>query len=93
MQRQPHDDHFTSYPRPAARRKMITHEAQDLPRRRLTCSCCGSDAGRWAQHWNRDTGYGICPKCVEWLRTRYEPDEMIRLYGTPGINHEEPTTT
>lgn len=29
----------------------------------LRCGCCGGSAiGR--QHWNHDTGYGLCAKCV-----------------------------
>lgn len=39
-------------------------------KRYLRCSCCGSDAGRWLQWSNMDTGYGICRKCVDWLVLR-----------------------
>jgi hypothetical protein len=54
---------------------------------RLTCCCCGDDAGQWKQHWNRDTGYGICTDCVVWLRSRgtSEP-EILDLYGVEGVN-------
>lgn len=32
--------------------------------RNLTCCVCSDPAGRWAQHWNRDTGWGICTRCA-----------------------------
>lgn len=55
--------------------------------RQLTCCCCGSDAGRWQQHWNRDTGYGVCAKCVDWVRSRGESeDEIASNYGKEGVN-------
>lgn len=56
--------------------------------RHLTCCVCGDYAGRWHQHWNRDTGYGICRKCVDWLIKRGESaDEILDLYGREGINY------
>lgn len=57
--------------------------------RHLKCSCCGGDAGRFAQWPNRDTGYGICPRCVTWaLDERQEsPEEFRRNYGIAGIHH------
>ena len=52
-----------------------------------TCAVCGSDAGRWQQHSNRDTGYGICVKCVAWLRGRgMDEAELANLYGTESVN-------
>lgn len=56
--------------------------------RRLTCAVCGEYAGRFAQHSNRDTGFGICARCVAWLRgPRAMPeDELQRLYGIEGVN-------
>jgi len=52
-----------------------------------TCSSCGGHAGRWHQHSNRDTGYGMCFACIEWLRGRgTTEDEIKRLYGTEGVN-------
>lgn len=59
----------------------------------LTCCVCGDSAGKFKQHPNRDTGYGVCLKCVLWLtETRHVgPEEMKRNYGTAGINYESPT--
>jgi hypothetical protein len=55
--------------------------------RLLTCCVCGSDAGRWEQHWNRDLGYGVCAKCVAWLRSRGETEkEIADLYGKEGVH-------
>lgn len=54
---------------------------------RLTCCCCGDDAGRFAQHSNRDTGYGVCARCIAWLRGRgVDETEIKRNYGAEGVN-------
>lgn len=54
----------------------------------LECCVCGNGAGRWQQHWNRDTGYGICADCVQWLRAtgRATEEEIKDLYGVEGVN-------
>lgn len=54
--------------------------------RRLTCCCCGNDAGRWEQWWNRDTGYGLCAPCGAWIGAKETPEEMNRLYGLEGVH-------
>lgn len=59
--------------------------------RHMTCCVCGADAGHWQQHWNRDTGYGICAPCAATQAGREKPEEMTRLYGQPGVNFEAPT--
>lgn len=51
----------------------------------LTCCVCGDYAGRWTQHWNRDTGYGICRRCVD--ESPETPDEIRNLYGVEGVNY------
>jgi len=57
-------------------------------KRRLTCCCCGADAGVWEQWYNRDTGYGVCAPCVVWVRSRGESEAEIRSnYGVEGINY------
>lgn len=54
----------------------------------LTCSRCTGEAGTWAQHRNRDSGYGICMDCVAWLRNRGVSEEQIRDdYGVEGVNY------
>lgn len=60
-------------------------------RRRLTCCCCGAPAGTWEQHWNRDTGFGICTTCVQDQLDRGEYREEINsLYGIEGTNWGKP---
>ena len=55
--------------------------------RELTCAVCGGMAGKWEQHRNQDTGYGICSNCVVWLRGRGETSDRIKKdYGTEGVN-------
>ncbi len=59
--------------------------------RTMTCCVCGEHAGRWHQHWNRDTGYGICVKCIAWLRDRQTSEaELLDLYGKENINWGDP---
>ena len=56
--------------------------------RNLTCCCCGAEAGRYRQHWNRDTGFGMCAKCIAWVRDRGMPEAEIHdLYGVEGVNY------
>lgn len=67
-------------------------------KRHLTCCCCGEYAGYYSQHWNRDTGFGICRGCFDKQAGRYKegslanacysPDEMRSAYGIEGINFE-----
>ena len=65
--------------------------------RRMECSCCGSDAGRWQQWWNRDTGYGVCKRCVTWITTRRPqteenenmPENIKANYGIEGVHWGE----
>jgi hypothetical protein len=54
----------------------------------LICGVCGERApGK--QHWNHDTGYGICPRCAASLAA--DPREHVRDelkgYGKPGVNY------
>jgi hypothetical protein len=55
----------------------------------LQCSCCGSGT-KGKQHWNQDTGYGLCPKCVSWIIGRSSLDEVKRSHGKPGVNFAMP---
>lgn len=59
-----------------------------------TCSHCGGDAGRFIQFWNQDTGFGICPSCVTWLKSRGTTDEYLReTHGEPGVHYGTPEGT
>ena len=61
--------------------------------RHLTCACCGDAAGRWQQHWNQDTGFGLCFRCAEWIKGRDRVIDFESTYGKPGINYEESYST
>lgn len=62
--------------------------------RYLRCACCGSDAGKWQQWPNQDTGFGLCARCADWIieRDLRKPEEwrtdMVRTYGQPGVHRE-----
>lgn len=59
--------------------------------RQLGCCVCGEDAGRFEQHWYRDTGFGVCASCVAWLRSKGETEaEILDLYGVEGRNFAAP---
>jgi len=53
----------------------------------MTCCCCGNYAGKWQQWWNRDTGFGICSRCIDWMKGRGKPEEEIKdHYGVENIH-------
>jgi hypothetical protein len=55
----------------------------------MICSCCAGWAGAFKQHSNRDSGYGICRSCVDWLLARgTSPEEIKRNYGVSGVHYE-----
>lgn len=62
------------------------------PKRHLKCSCCGEYAGLWVQFNNQDTGYGLCPKCRDWIWDRNNQCctnlEFTSTFGRPGVNYE-----
>ncbi len=52
----------------------------------LLCSGCG--AVTYGRQWhNRDDGYGVCPKCVDWLAEREPAEAMKRNYGIRGVHY------
>lgn len=55
----------------------------------LTCAVC-SNGTRGRQWYNRDTGYGLCPRCAEWLRSRKNetPASIRECYGIQGVHYE-----
>lgn len=59
--------------------------------RRLICCCCGQDT-RGRQWFNRDKGYGLCPKCADWLSDGRETTaEMKQNYGIEGYHYNIPS--
>jgi hypothetical protein len=59
--------------------------------RRLTCCVCGGDAGRFQQWWNRDTGFGVCAKCIARIRAlgKTTEEEIRFCYGVEGTHFEK----
>jgi hypothetical protein len=56
-------------------------------KRTLYCCICGEYAGRHEQHWNRDTGWGICPRCATEQVNNISVEEMKSLFGVEGVNY------
>ncbi len=53
----------------------------------LICACCGNTAPALKQWWNRDTGFGVCGRCVAWQLARGEKPETIKdHYGESGVH-------
>lgn len=59
---------------------------KETPILSLTCACCGNGT-RGRQWWNRDTGYGLCPRCAAWIETRETPEAMQECYGRKGYHY------
>ena len=58
----------------------------------LRCCVCGAPAGKWQQHWNQDTGYGICRESADKLIEKGCSEEEMRFrYGTEGVNYPPST--
>lgn len=53
----------------------------------LICSSCGGNAPARHQWYNRDHGYGICPRCWEEAIKKDGIEEAIHRYGVAGIHH------
>lgn len=55
----------------------------------MKCCRCG-DRTKGRQWWNCDTGFGICPPCVQRQRDRgASAEEILELYGQKGIHWGE----
>lgn len=58
--------------------------------RRLECNCCGGDAGRFRQWWNRDTGFGQCAACTDRGLERGESLAYVRdMAGDPRVHRPQ----
>lgn len=64
-------------------------ERTKATRRRLRCNCCGENAGRHEQHWNQDTGYGICRDCLDrhYIGKGHDAEGIRSLFGEEGRNY------
>lgn len=52
-----------------------------------TCSCCDGEAGAFDQHWNRDAGFGLCERCIDFVARGQTPADFERTYGLPGKHY------
>jgi hypothetical protein len=72
--------------------RVLAIDLEDLeevdPVRRLYCAVCGG-VTRGRQWHNRDTGYGVCLTCVEWVRSRGKTteEEIRSYYGEKGVHY------
>lgn len=56
--------------------------------RYLVCAVCSQNAGHWAQHDDRDDGWGLCEACALRLpASGTTAEEMARCYGIAGVNY------
>lgn len=51
-----------------------------------TCSVCGCIT-KGVQWYNRDKGYGICPKCAFMIYPHTDPNDFESSYGKADINY------
>lgn len=57
------------------------------PVRRLICACCEAET-KGRQWHNRDTGYGLCLGCIDFVSKRETSEGMVRMYGHRGIHYD-----
>jgi hypothetical protein len=55
--------------------------------RHLTCCCCG-EATQGRQWYNRDTGFGLCEKCIPYVSRKQSPEEVLSCYGRQGYHFD-----
>ena len=59
---------------------------KEIPIKQLICCCCGQHTqGR--QWWNRDTGFGLCVKCAEFISKEEDEESMKSCYGEKGVHY------
>lgn len=52
----------------------------------LICCCCGRGT-RGKQWWNRDTGFGLCDDCIDYVgASNIDPGQKHSYYGIRGIH-------
>ena len=54
----------------------------------LTCACCGRET-KGRQFHNRDTGYGLCESCYDYIAKKDGVAYVQYNYGIQGV-HIEP---
>lgn len=51
------------------------------------CCCCGDRTEPQAQWHNRDTGYGLCERCIDYCASGETPASFVSCYGNPGVHY------
>jgi hypothetical protein len=74
-------------PLPDGTLPVVTVSSPPGPVRTLTCCCCGGTA-RGRQWHNRDTGYGLCPNCIDRCEADVPVGHTTRSYGVRGIHYD-----
>lgn len=69
--------------------RAVLPDVPHAPRRYLRCNCCGGEAGRFVQHWNQDTGWGICRDCLEryYIGKGHDAGGVLSIFGVEGVNY------
>ncbi len=57
------------------------------PLKHLSCCCCGNNT-KGRQWYNRDTGYGLCADCVDFVNKPPSAEAMRSNYGDRGIHYD-----
>lgn len=62
----------------------------DQPSKVRLLDCCVCGGGAYGRQWhNRDTGYGLCDSCADWLKSiGTSEQEMKECYGVEGIHYK-----
>lgn len=55
----------------------------------LLCSCCGS-VTRGRQWHNRDKGFGLCARCIDFCSRNTTAEDFRRCYGDRGVHFDLP---
>lgn len=58
------------------------------PRNIKTCCCCGDRTAQPFEQWrNRDTGYGLCDRCIDYCAKGETLESFKSCYGKPGVHY------
>lgn len=63
------------------------HPDHAKPIKSLSCCCCG-ETTRGRQHWNSDTGFGLCVACVDYCARGETPESFASCYGVRGVHYD-----
>lgn len=83
-------EHIEAWNTRAESKKDVTsHPDLAKPLQTLSCCCCGGYfTGR--QFHNQDTGFGLGPCCLDYVKPRVE--DIERIYGVFGVHYMQKNT-